>query len=114
VVHHLADAHVNWYIRPKLAVTESEPTIAPYNEALWAELRDARSGPIAPSLMMFEGVSARWVLFFQSLAPRGVAARKFVHPERRLLRVDDVLFTMAWHCRHHTAHITGLRERMSW
>jgi uncharacterized damage-inducible protein DinB len=110
VVHHLADAHANWYIPPKLAVTESEPTIAPYNEALWAELSDARTSPIAPSLMIFEGVSARWVLFFQSLGPEEWS-RKFMHPERGLLRVDDVLFTMAWHCRHHTAHIAGLRDR---
>jgi uncharacterized damage-inducible protein DinB len=113
VVHHLADAHVNWYIRPKLAVTKTEPTITPYDEALWAELSDARTGPIEPSLMMFEGVSARWVLFFESLAPEEWS-RTFMHPERGLLTVDNVLFTMAWHCRHHTAHITGLRGRMGW
>ncbi len=59
VVHQLADAHVNWYIRPKLAVTETEPTIKPYDEALWAQLPDARTGPIEPSLMMFEGMRAR-------------------------------------------------------
>ena len=113
VVHHLADAHVNWYIRPKLAITESEPTIKPYDESLWAQLPDARTGPVEPSLMMFEGVHARWVLFLKSLAPEDWS-RKFMHPERGLLAVDDVLFTMAWHGRHHTAHITGLRERMAW
>jgi uncharacterized damage-inducible protein DinB len=113
VVHHLADAHVNWYIRPKLAVTENEPTIKPYAEALWADLPDARTGPIEPSLMMFEGVHARWVLFFESLAPEDWS-RKFMHPEWGALTIDDVLPGMAWHCRHHTAHITGLRERMGW
>jgi hypothetical protein len=113
VVHHLADAHVNWYIRPKLAVTESEPTIVPYDESLWAQLPDARTGPVEPSLMMFEGVSARWVLFFQSLAPEDWR-RKFMHPEWGVLTVEDVLPAMAWHCRHHTAHITCLRERMVW
>ena len=113
VVHHLADAHVNWYIRPKLAVTKTEPTVTPYDESLWAELPDARTGPIEPSLMMFEGVIARWVLFFKSLAPEEWS-RKFIHPEWGLLTIDDVLPGMAWHCRHHTAHITGLRDRMGW
>jgi uncharacterized damage-inducible protein DinB len=99
VVHHLADAHVNWYIR--------------HDESLWAELPDARTGPIEPSLMMFEGVSARWVLFFKSLAPEEWS-RTFMHPERGLLTVDNVLFGMAWHSRHHTAHISGLHTRMGW
>jgi len=113
VVHHLADAHLNWYVRPKLAITESEPTIKPFDENLWAQLPDARTGPIEPSLMLFEGVSARWVLFFQSLAPEQWS-RKFMHPERGPLIVDDVPPAMVWHCRHHTAHITGLRARQSW
>jgi uncharacterized damage-inducible protein DinB len=113
VVHHLADAHVNWYIRPKLAVTETEPTIKPYDESLWAQLPDARTGPIEPSLMLFEGVHARWVLFLKSLAPEDWS-RKFMHPEWGVLTIEDILPGMAWHSRHHTAHITGLRERMGW
>jgi len=113
VVHHLADAHVNWYIRPKLAVTEDQPTIKPYAEQLWAELPDARSSPIEPSLAMFEGVHARFVRFFGSLAP-GDWSRKFMHPEWGALKVEDVLRAMAWHARHHTGHITGLRRRMGW
>lgn len=113
VVHQLADAHVNWYIRPKLAVTETEPTIKPYDEALWAQLPDARTGPIEPSLMMFEGMHARWVLFFRSLTPEEWS-RRFMHLELGVLSVDDTLPGMAWHSRHHTAHITGLRQRMGW
>src|SRR5271154_5445339 len=69
VVHHLPDSHLNWYIRAKLALTEQEPTIQPFAENLWAELRDGRTGSIESSLRILEGIHARTVLFFESLAP---------------------------------------------
>ena len=101
VVHHLADAQVNWYIRPKLA------------EQLWAELADARYSPVEPSLRIFEGVTARWCRFLDSLAP-AEWFRKFTNPEWGTLTVEDTLRGMAWHARHHTAHITELRKREGW
>lgn len=113
VVHHLADATVNWYIRPKLAVTEDVPVTKPYAEQLWAELPDARTAPVEPSLQMFEGVIARWCRFFQSLTP-DQWRRQFANAEWGTLTVEDTLRAMAWHTRHHTAHITGLRKRMGW
>jgi uncharacterized damage-inducible protein DinB len=113
VVHHLADAHVNWYIRPKLAVTEDLPDTKPYAEQLWAELADARYCPIEPSLRMFEGVTARWCRFCESLES-GQWSRKFTHKEWGTLTVEDTLRSMAWHVRHHTAHITELRTREGW
>src|ERR1700680_3091975 len=81
VVHHLADAHVNWYVRTKLAMTENKPTIKPYAEARWAELHDARYGGIEPSLLLLESLHERWVQLFESLAPVDWS-RSFVHPER--------------------------------
>ena len=113
VVHHLADAQVNWYIRPKLAVTEDMPMTKPYAEQLWAELADARTSPVDPSLQMFEGVTTRWCRFFESLKPDDWA-RKFTNAEWGTLAVEDVLRAVAWHARHHTAHITELRKRMGW
>jgi uncharacterized damage-inducible protein DinB len=113
VVHHLADAQVNWYIRPKLAVTEDQPVTKTYEEKLWAELDDARHGPIEPSLRMFEGVTARWCRFLESLQP-AEWGRKFANPEWGTLTVEDAVRGMAWHTRHHTAHITELRKRMGW
>ena len=113
VVHHLADAQANWYIRAKLAVTEELPVTKPYAEQLWAELVDARSAPVELSLQMFEGVTSRWCLFFQSLAPADWS-RAYTNPEWGKLTVEDTLRGMAWHSRHHTAHITELRHRMSW
>jgi uncharacterized damage-inducible protein DinB len=113
VVHHLADAQVNWYIRPKLAITEDQPITKTYAEQLWAELADARTSAVEPSLQMFEGVTARWCRFLESLAPEEWS-RTFTNPEWGTLSVEDTLRAMAWHCRHHTAHITGLRERQAW
>jgi hypothetical protein len=65
-----AAAHLNWYVRIKLALTEAEPTIQPFSENLWAELPEARSGAIESSLRIFEGIHGRPVLFFESLAPQ--------------------------------------------
>src|SRR5215212_8800082 len=42
VVHHLADSHMNGYIRVKLAFTEDTPVIKPYDEKTWADLVDSR------------------------------------------------------------------------
>ncbi len=113
VVHHLADAHLNWYIRPKLAVTEDLPMTKPYAEQLWSELADARTAPLEPSLRIFEGVTLRWLVFLRSL-PDTDWLRRFQHPEWGPLTVEDVVRSMAWHVRHHTAHITALRRRMGW
>lgn len=113
VTHHLADAHVNWYVRPKLAVTEDVPVTKPYAEQLWAELADARKCPVEPSLQIFEGVTERWRVFYESLSPEQWL-RRFEHPEWGPLSVEDTLRGMTWHGRHHTAHITELRSRMGW
>jgi uncharacterized damage-inducible protein DinB len=113
VVHHLADAHVNWYIRTKLAVTEDEPVTKTYAEQLWAELADARTSPVEPSLELFGGLTARWCRFFASLTAEQWT-RRFQNAEWGPLTVADVLRAMAWHTRHHTAHITELRRRNGW
>jgi uncharacterized damage-inducible protein DinB len=112
VVHHVPDSHMNAYIRFKLALTESEPTIKPYDEKQWAELADSKS-PIEPSLALLENLHARWVSLLRSLAPADWA-RNFRHPERGTMSLDETLALYAWHGRHHVAHITSLRERENW
>lgn len=113
VVHHLADSHVNAYVRLRLALTETEPTIRPYDEARWAELVDARSGPLAPSLALLDALHERWVSLWRSLRTEDFS-RMIVHPEHGTRNVDWLLFLYAWHGRHHTAHITSLRSREGW
>ena len=80
VVHHLADSHLNAYTRSKLALTEEEPTVKPYDETRWAELSDARTAPVEISLALLESLHRRWVLLLWSLTPADFA-RRFRHPE---------------------------------
>jgi len=113
VVHHMPDSHMNSYIRLRLALTENEPTIKPYEEDLWAELVDARTAPITASLTMLEALHQRWVMLLRSLKPADFS-RTFRHPENGVRTIDWLLQLYAWHGRHHVAHITSLRERMKW
>lgn len=114
VVHHLPDSHLNAYTRIKLALTEEVPTIKPYEEARWAELPDARSGPVEPSLALLEFLHQRWLLLLRNLRPPDFA-RRFRHPEHgRVFDLDEALAMYSWHGKHHVAHITSLRRRMGW
>ena len=114
VVHHLPDSHLNAYTRIKLALTEDEPTIKPYEEARWAELPDSRSGDIEPSLSLLEFLHQRWLMLLRQLEP-GDYERQFRHPEHgRIFKLGETLAMYAWHGRHHVAHITSLRKRKGW
>lgn len=113
VVHHLGDSHVNAYIRFKLALTEDWPTIKPYDEAAWADLPGSRTQSIAGSLAFVEGVQGAWVALLDALADEDFR-KGFLHPERGRQNLQDTLALYDWHSRHHTAHITSLRERMGW
>jgi uncharacterized damage-inducible protein DinB len=114
VVHHLPDSHMNAYVRMKLALTEDEPTIKPYDEARWAELPDGKSSPIEPSLAILESLHKRWVLLLKSLSAADWS-RKYGHPDwPKPMSLDDTLALYAWHGKHHVAHITALRERNGW
>jgi DinB superfamily len=113
VVHHVSDSHMNAYVRFKLAVTEEEPTIKTYEESRWAELDDAKTSEIEPSLALLENLHKRWVLLLRSLAPADWA-RRFRHPQLGTLSLNQNLALYAWHGRHHVAHITSLRQRNGW
>lgn len=113
VVHHFADSHLNSYVRFRLALTEDEPTIKPYREDQWAELPDARTGPVEVSLRLLECLHARWVALLRSLTD-AEWKRTFRHPELGLISLEQNAALYAWHGRHHVAHIVGLRERMGW
>jgi len=112
-VHHLADSHMNSFIRLRLALTEPEPTISAYDEKAWGELQDSRTSPVEFSLQLIENLHARWVVLLKTLSDADLA-RSFRHPELGVVRLDTNLALYAWHGRHHTAHITGLRERNGW
>jgi hypothetical protein len=114
VIHHVPDSHMNSYARFRLALTEDNPVVKPYDEALWAELPDARRMPVEISLQLLESLHGRWVTLLEAMTPEQYA-RTFVHPGmNRTMTLDWNLGLYAWHCRHHAAHITRLRERMGW
>ncbi len=113
LAHHVPDSHMNSYVRFRLALTEDEPVIKPYEEKLWAELADARSLPVEPSLVLLEALHARWVPLLRSLS-ESEWKRTFRHPELGLVSLENNAALYAWHGRHHVAHVTALRERMGW
>lgn len=108
VVHHLADSHLHSYLRFKLAVTEEEPRINAYPEAVWAELPDAREGDLSWSMALLSGLHARWTAFLRELPPEAFQ-RTMHHPEQGQVRLERHLQLYAWHCRHHLAHIASVR-----
>lgn len=113
LVHHLADSHINAYVRFRLALTEEHPTVRPYDEKAWAELEDARTDPLDHSLALLAALHHRWVRLLRS-QPAAAMARTVLHPENGVMSVDHLLQSYAWHCRHHVAHIDRLRRRENW
>jgi uncharacterized damage-inducible protein DinB len=113
VVHHVPESHSQSYIRFKLALTEDTPVIKPYDEALWAKTPDVLSTPLDVSLALLAALHERWVQLLKRMTDSDYG-RSFRHPELGLVRLDQNLALYAWHGKHHTAHITALRDRMGW
>ncbi|MBD3627295.1 YfiT family bacillithiol transferase [Cyclobacterium sp.] len=109
LVHHLADSHMNAYMRFKLALTEEKPVIKPYKEDLWAKLADSKLG-IENSVQILVGIHEKWVFLMQNMS-EGEWNRCFFHPEQSKfipLNVSALLY--AWHGKHHLAHISQAKK----
>ncbi len=114
VVHHLADSHMNAYIRFKLALTEEFPTVKPYDEAKWAETPDGKSDLVEDSLTIIALIHKRWLVVLSSMRPADFL-RKLNHPDWKTPPDLDAMLAMySWHGRHHVAHVTELRKREGW
>lgn len=113
VVHHVPESHMNAYIRFKLALTEDNPTIKPYNEDAWSKLGDVPRAPVEISLTLLEALHERWVTLLDTLGPADFE-RPLVHPEIGPIALDRLLQMYAWHGPHHVAHVTALRARQGW
>lgn len=111
LVHHIADSHMNSFIRFKLALTEENPTIKPYEENDWALLEDSKL-PIAPSLALIEGLHERWAYLLESLTTEQWE-KQFVHPDSGTILLAENLSLYAWHGKHHLAHIKLALQRNS-
>ena len=113
VVNHCADSHMNALIRVKMALTEETPIIKPYRQELWAELADGAM-PVYFSLNILEGVHARWTKILRSLDEKQWKLG-FIHPEKgKELSLKEATASYSWHCEHHLAHVTRLKQRMNW
>lgn len=110
IVHHVADSHVNSYIRFKWTLTENTPTIKAYDEGLWSDLSESRIGSVTPSLLLLDGLHSRWCQLLAQLTPSQYE-RAFVHPETsETVTLNTALAYYAWHGKHHTGQILCLRD----
>jgi hypothetical protein len=110
VIHHLADTHQQLASRFRLALTEDNPTVRPFNEAAWAELPDVAATPITVSLSLLEALHQRWVLLLQHLS-EAQWQRTFYHPRYDVtLTLEQALVQYAWHGRHHLGHLALLAQ----
>ena len=114
LVHHVADSHMNAFIRFKLGLTEENPTIKPYKQDAWANLNDSKIVPTNVSITLLHALHARWGALLSGVASVELERTVF-HPEQnKEITLWHLLCTYAWHSKHHVAHITALRERMKW
>lgn len=114
LINHIADSHMNSYIRFKLALTEDNPTVVPYNEAKWAELQDSFTIDIKPAMQILKGLHKRWAYELQSLTNKEFEST-FFHPElNRNISLRESLAFYAWHCKHHYRHIENLKKEKGW
>ncbi|MEP2511878.1 MAG: YfiT family bacillithiol transferase [Reichenbachiella sp.] len=114
VVHHIADSHMNSYIRFKWTLTENQPTIKAYNEQAWAELPDAKNDAIESSLLLLTALHLKWTNVLTNLTEDQMKI-SFTHPQNgRQIKLFENIALYAWHCNHHLAHIMNLKERMNW
>ncbi|MDR6782000.1 hypothetical protein ABIE26_001511 [Pedobacter africanus] len=114
VVHHVADSHMNAYIRLKLALTEDTPTITPYDENAWAEMADVQLVPLNVSVTLLHALHRRWTTLLEHLKEEGWT-RTYYHPEsKEYMPVWQMTNQYSWHGAHHAEQIISLRKRMGW
>lgn len=112
VIHHLADSHLNAFIRTKLLLTEKNPTIKPYDQKQWAQLSDSELS-IEPSLQIIKGTHVRWSHLLKKTDETDWS-RTLNHPESGTWTLDKLTAQYAWHGSHHLAHINSLKDRKNW
>jgi hypothetical protein len=113
IVHHIPESHMNSYVRFKLALTENQPAIKPYDEKLWAETPDSLTAPIEMSLDLADALHSRWSLVLNNMSDTDFE-KSIRHPEIGVLKLKSLLAGYGWHCRHHVAQIVATRQRMGW
>jgi uncharacterized damage-inducible protein DinB len=108
-VHHVADAHMNAYIRLKLILTEDNPPLKPYHQDVWAAMPDATPADVENSLTILRGLHARWADVFDNLNDDDWS-RRGDHPENDQYSVDVILRIYS---NHGEGHITQIKETLA-
>lgn len=114
VVHHIPDSHMHAYLRWKSALAEDNPAVKPYDEAVWARMPDVRQVPMETSLTLLDALHQRLVSTMRNMSDQDFDRTYYHTEQQRSLPLHEVLAMYAWHGRHHTAHITSLRQRNGW
>jgi hypothetical protein len=110
LIHHCADSHINAYVRTKLAVTEENPIVKPYDESAWANTDDAGGAPVEWSIQLLEGLHKRWVMLLSELNDDELK-RTFFHPGNKTkVTLNQLIFIYSWHCNHHLAHVQQAKK----
>jgi len=113
VIHHCADSHMNAVLRIKMALTEDNPSIKPYQEALWAETADYQL-PYNNSITLLFCIHEKLIRILRSLNEEELNRTYYHSQYERSFSIKDVICLYAWHGNHHLAHITSLKNRMNW
>ncbi|HMO37536.1 MAG TPA: DinB family protein, partial [Gemmatales bacterium] len=112
IVHHLADSHIHAYVRFKLTLTETNPTIKPYNETRWSALEEPQTTDIAVSLQLLEALHHRWLRLLENMHDADFSHTYF-HPEyKTVVTLGEALGVYAWHSEHHLAQIQLVRQEL--
>ncbi len=110
IVHHCADSHINAYSRTKLALTEDNPIIKPYDESAWANTDDSGEAPVGWSILLLEGLHKRWAMLLSGLNSEELE-KTYYHPDsKRNVSLNHLILLYAWHCEHHLAHIKQAKK----
>jgi len=111
VIHHLADSHINSYVRFKWTLTEDEPVIKAYDEKSWADCEDSSSASVKMSLKLLSALHERWSVYLKTLSKEDFE-RGFIHPEsNKRWELSWTTGVYAWHGKHHLAHIRQSVEK---
>lgn len=104
VVHHMADSHMNAYIRTRFALAEENFTVKPYDENRWAQFVDATDADVKSSVLILRGLHTRWAQLLRTLTAEEFQ-RPLLHPERGPMTIDTLIQLYAWHGKHHAGHL---------
>lgn len=114
IIHHLADSHMNAFVRFRLALTEETPTIKPYDESRWAALPDMTTADVELSLKLLDALHARWAILLRAMSDADFK-RSYHHPEyQKTYSLGEALGDYAHHGRHHTSQVRWLRQGKGW